>query len=382
MADAYQQPSVSLNGDLPLQYTTDQEGYYLKRTSQVIEYQAPNRATIYFSVYKNLFKSLSQYNSGQISYTIKIVSLGNADCSKTCYNNGICQNRVCDCPDGYFGQDCLTPISVIESQADNSITNLPTQARTFTYFAIAPSVIYNTGFYIQTYAQGMVLLVNFNQNQKDTLPIFDNSYNKVPVATGNNFMEINYVNSRRIIFGIWNNDFYGQSIKISWAPDTSSSSGTTDQVIPAIMIVFLILMIPLILLCLCKVLRRCQGFGRVSGFTIGNSTPQEEEIPAVSKKRLTPELIEQVSEKMSFQDLHNDFEQPSCVICLDDFKATDMCRELCPCRHVFHLECIDSWLLKSSKCPTCNGRLSQSVPGSRKSSINDKDENIKIEVMN
>ena len=46
----------------------------------------------------------------------------------------------------------------------------------------------------------------------------------------------------------------------------------------------------------------------------------------------------------------------TCTICLDDFKSTDkVC--LTPCSHVFHYNCLSSWLHKNKinpKCPNCN----------------------------
>ncbi|RKP39094.1 hypothetical protein BJ085DRAFT_7086, partial [Dimargaris cristalligena] len=40
-------------------------------------------------------------------------------------------------------------------------------------------------------------------------------------------------------------------------------------------------------------------------------------------------------------------------ICLDDFALGDRIRQLY-CRHVFHRECIDEWLLtKCGLCPIC-----------------------------
>ncbi|KAF2017768.1 hypothetical protein BU24DRAFT_460773 [Aaosphaeria arxii CBS 175.79] len=46
--------------------------------------------------------------------------------------------------------------------------------------------------------------------------------------------------------------------------------------------------------------------------------------------------------------------QPTCAICLDDFVANESrVREL-PCRHIFHPDCIDTFLLSnSSLCPMC-----------------------------
>jgi hypothetical protein len=46
--------------------------------------------------------------------------------------------------------------------------------------------------------------------------------------------------------------------------------------------------------------------------------------------------------------------QPTCPICLDDFETNEtQVREL-PCRHIFHPDCIDTFLLRnSSLCPMC-----------------------------
>lgn len=48
------------------------------------------------------------------------------------------------------------------------------------------------------------------------------------------------------------------------------------------------------------------------------------------------------------------FSQPTCPICIDDFEPNETkVREL-PCRHIFHPDCIDTFLLSnSSLCPMC-----------------------------
>jgi len=53
------------------------------------------------------------------------------------------------------------------------------------------------------------------------------------------------------------------------------------------------------------------------------------------------------------------FSQSSCAICLDDFEPTEsQVREL-PCRHIFHVDCIDPFLLNnSSLCPICKRKCS------------------------
>jgi Ring finger domain len=41
-----------------------------------------------------------------------------------------------------------------------------------------------------------------------------------------------------------------------------------------------------------------------------------------------------------------------CCICLAGYELNDVMRTL-PCRHVFHMDCIDRWMRQSSSCPMC-----------------------------
>ncbi|XP_022747573.1 RING-H2 finger protein ATL70-like [Durio zibethinus] len=43
----------------------------------------------------------------------------------------------------------------------------------------------------------------------------------------------------------------------------------------------------------------------------------------------------------------------SCSICLGEYKDTDMLRLLPDCGHIFHLQCVDSWLRLHPTCPIC-----------------------------
>lgn len=41
-----------------------------------------------------------------------------------------------------------------------------------------------------------------------------------------------------------------------------------------------------------------------------------------------------------------------CVICMMDFIYGDPIRFL-PCMHIYHVDCIDDWLMRSFTCPSC-----------------------------
>lgn len=41
-----------------------------------------------------------------------------------------------------------------------------------------------------------------------------------------------------------------------------------------------------------------------------------------------------------------------CVICMVEFNLGDPVRFL-PCMHIYHVTCIDDWLMRSFTCPSC-----------------------------
>lgn len=47
-----------------------------------------------------------------------------------------------------------------------------------------------------------------------------------------------------------------------------------------------------------------------------------------------------------------DGENDCCPICIEPYKATD-CIRILPCKHEFHKNCIDPWLLEHRTCPMC-----------------------------
>ncbi|ONK55889.1 uncharacterized protein A4U43_C10F2000 [Asparagus officinalis] len=46
-------------------------------------------------------------------------------------------------------------------------------------------------------------------------------------------------------------------------------------------------------------------------------------------------------------------EKICCSVCLQDFQVGETARCLPHCRHMFHLSCIDGWLIRHGSCPLC-----------------------------
>ncbi|CAM0910412.1 unnamed protein product [Alopecurus aequalis] len=47
-----------------------------------------------------------------------------------------------------------------------------------------------------------------------------------------------------------------------------------------------------------------------------------------------------------------------CAVCLEDVRDGESVRQLPPCRHLFHVDCIDLWLHTHRTCPLCRCELS------------------------
>jgi hypothetical protein len=62
-----------------------------------------------------------------------------------------------------------------------------------------------------------------------------------------------------------------------------------------------------------------------------------------------------------------------CSICQNDFEGTDIVRRLNNCSHLFHLNCVDTWLSNHSTCPTCRHNLINDITENASSTENNSE---------
>jgi len=113
-----------------------------------------------------------------------------------------------------------------------------------------------------------------------------------------------------------------------------------------------VLMVPLLCFCLPCVL---QFIRRIRPLEEGKGASPE------SIQKLPIRLYRELSGE---KGVSADSIEPSCPICLTDFKPEDGLRVL-PCEHYFHKECVDGWLAVNKTCPSCRGGIDSSSAQAR-----------------
>ena len=76
------------------------------------------------------------------------------------------------------------------------------------------------------------------------------------------------------------------------------------------------------------------------------------------KETLNKIMLDKCAMVDTFKNLDEKLKKfDTCLICLDEFKEENIIRKI-NCDHIFHKECIDSWLLNESyKCPLCRNSV-------------------------
>ncbi|XP_058979533.1 E3 ubiquitin-protein ligase goliath-like isoform X1 [Musca domestica] len=67
---------------------------------------------------------------------------------------------------------------------------------------------------------------------------------------------------------------------------------------------------------------------------------------------VTKKAIMKIPTKTGKSTDEKDAESDCCAICIEAYKASDLIRVL-PCKHEFHKNCIDPWLIEHRTCPMC-----------------------------
>lgn len=88
-----------------------------------------------------------------------------------------------------------------------------------------------------------------------------------------------------------------------------------------------------------------------------------EEVPNIfdtgGAKGLPGDSVEKIPKIVITDDNNVDDsgDRVSCSVCLQDFQIGETVRSLPHCHHMFHLPCIDTWLVRHGSCPLCRRDL-------------------------
>lgn len=66
-----------------------------------------------------------------------------------------------------------------------------------------------------------------------------------------------------------------------------------------------------------------------------------------------------LAQPMSYRSYERTVNSTECVICLEEFSGDDECRVLPICKHIYHMGCIDRWLMDELTCPVCRTNVTE-----------------------
>lgn len=144
---------------------------------------------------------------------------------------------------------------------------------------------------------------------------------------------------------------------------THSPSSSSPHLNPSVVVIVVILSVVFVLSGFLHLLARCLGRRRNA------RAPQRHHSPLVSALHgqlqhlfhLHDAGVEQAFidtlPVFSYGSIRGLKDSADCAVCLTEFGDEDRLRLLPKCKHAFHIECIDTWLLSNSTCPLCRRSL-------------------------
>ncbi|CAD8199369.1 unnamed protein product [Paramecium pentaurelia] len=319
----------------------DINSFDLKKNTQIVQLVYGLKLEKYQEQLLSM-KQLNEYPqvigtySKQISnFSITISTMNILECASQCQNNGICQNGMCECLEGYFGADCsIIALDItVESQYHKNA---------FYYFNIKEcnqqscslNIQFNqVGKYRQTcYAENWYLLQQ-NVIEKKEIKIID-------VQSCLQNIKNQKLNPKQFSYYI----FYFET-------ECENSQQSINQDTRSILIIVITTVGVSISLCCCII---CYYF-------FFRRRKEEHQIlptmPIYPKTEIQRYLPKQVYKSLIIQ-YPGLTSTDECLICLDKIRDSDYVR-LTYCTHIFHIQCIDNWLEKNRICPACRSELDE-----------------------
>ena len=243
-------------------------------------------------------------------FNLAVVEKDPSECDPRCSIYGKkCSQANCVCNDGYFGRSCELKLHIIYSGYSKSFKALP---YSLTFFKInTDSKLFFKDkqdtthiFFAKKYIPSFFVFDNYRtQNKSDSSGSFDS-------------------------FTVFCASDQSCHFQISSETEVLSLSRVSIIAISVVLgVLFFIVIIAVIIKLRCARNR------------MKNNNLNEAELDEFAPK-----------EKFSGPE-------DTCSICLNDFTQKEEIRKIKKCNHVFHVNCIDAWLIQKAVCPNCNKRL-------------------------
>ncbi|XP_050233593.1 E3 ubiquitin-protein ligase ATL41-like [Mercurialis annua] len=85
---------------------------------------------------------------------------------------------------------------------------------------------------------------------------------------------------------------------------------------------------------------------------------QTQQPPRMGERRRRERVITNLPPPIDYDNYKKTVTTTECAICLEDFESGDLCRHLPLCNHIYHLGCINRWLIEEPTCPICRTSIS------------------------